>query len=270
MKHSANLLLKNKKLITFDATGTLFKMIGGVGQQYKETFTKHGIRHLLGTDETKPANMEKVIEENFRKSWVYMSKKYPCFGFPTRTSFDWWKELGTLTLEGAGYENKKEVTDKLFVELYNHFKTKEPWVLFPEVKDVLEELKKKGYVLGVVSNFDERLYPILDAFNIREYFVHNGNSLVVCSGEVGFEKPQQGVFMEALKRANISPDKTIHVGDDIEKDGIGPASLGISTFIIKRGVHPYMPFVEKNNIEQSQTTPYTTITSLSQLFDFIP
>jgi hypothetical protein len=45
----------------------------------------------------------------------------------------------------------------LFPSLYTRFMTKEGYTIFPDVVSTLDELQRRGFKMGVISNSDERL-----------------------------------------------------------------------------------------------------------------
>ena len=53
--------------------------------------------------------------------------------------------------------------DAHFDELFEVFRS-DAWAIFPETKGVLESLKEKDYKLGIISNFDSRVYDVMNAF----------------------------------------------------------------------------------------------------------
>ena len=56
-------------------------------------------------------------------------------------------------------------------------------------RDVLRKLKKRGLVLGVISNSDGRVRRLLKKFNLLDYF-----SVVIDSSIAGVEKPDKNIF----------------------------------------------------------------------------
>ena len=51
------------------------------------------------------------------------------------------------------------------------------------------------------------------------------------------EKPDRGIFEEALKQANVAPHESMHVGDSVDNDFFGAERLGIRALLINRGYH---------------------------------
>ena len=58
--------------------------------------------------------------------------------------------------------------DEFFEEVFARFAQAESWRLFPETLDVLKALKAcRGYELGIISNFDSRLFSVLRGLGSR-------------------------------------------------------------------------------------------------------
>ncbi len=102
-------------------------------------------------------------------------------------------------------------------------------VVIPGIKTVLEELKKSGKKLAVISNHpyrQESVEELLKKFGLRQYF-----DVVVVSSEVGFEKSPKDangtIFREAYSRLGIDPSRAIHVGDSHANDQQAPAKVGL-------------------------------------------
>jgi FMN phosphatase YigB (HAD superfamily) len=56
--------------------------------------------------------------------------------------------------------------DTIFDRLYLRFTSDEGYAIFPEVPSVLDELKRKGFKMGVISNSDERVSKWDNKFSI--------------------------------------------------------------------------------------------------------
>jgi putative hydrolase of the HAD superfamily len=118
--------------------------------------------------------------------------------------------------------------------LYGEFTQLSNYRAFPDVRPALERLRAAGLTLGVISNFEGWLEPLLDSLGITEYF-----DVRVISGVEGIEKPDPRIFLRALERAAMSPAESAYVGDNPLFD-IEPAeALGmLGVLIDRRGRHP--------------------------------
>jgi FMN phosphatase YigB (HAD superfamily) len=81
-----------------------------------------------------------------------------------------------------------------FDDLYDQFASPKTWQLFEETHSVLEYFKKKGYVVGMISNWDRRLLHLCEAFDIKKYFCGSlyFDKSILCSKKTGFNTGQNG------------------------------------------------------------------------------
>lgn len=103
------------------------------------------------------------------------------------------------------------------------------WHFFPEVEEVLTELRQDGYQLGIVSNADEGVEQIISWLELSEQV-----DTITYSQDVGVEKPDPRIFHIALQKAGISPKEAIHVGDRYDADIVGARAAGIAPVLIDR------------------------------------
>ena len=87
---------------------------------------------------------------------------------------------------------------------------------------VLEKLKQRGYILGVVSNSDGRIENAFKQAGLTSYF-----DFFIDSFNVGVEKPDPGIFRMATTRAMIDPHQAAYVGDLYAVDVVGARSAGL-------------------------------------------
>lgn len=87
---------------------------------------------------------------------------------------------------------------------------------------VLGELKKRGYILGVVSNSDGRIESAFQLAGLTSYF-----DFFIDSFLVGVEKPDPRIFRMAIERAGVDPSEAAYVGDLYPVDVLGARSAGL-------------------------------------------
>jgi putative hydrolase of the HAD superfamily len=92
----------------------------------------------------------------------------------------------------------------------------------PYVRETLEELARRGYVLGVVSNTDGRLKGLLDETGLAGHF-----RCIIDSAVVGVEKPDPAIFERALEDLGMTPSACAYVGDIYAVDIEGARRAGI-------------------------------------------
>lgn len=93
-----------------------------------------------------------------------------------------------------------------FVEYINALK---PYEIYPGVKDLLVELRAKGYKLGLASS-SKNAATVLERLGIASFF-----DAVVDGTMINNSKPDPEVFLLAAKKLNASPDECV-VFEDAE------------------------------------------------------
>ena len=119
--------------------------------------------------------------------------------------------------------------DRFFEEIYDLFRDSRGWMLFPETRQVLEVLHRNRFKLGIVSNFDSRLYSALKDLGI-DTLLH---SVTICS-EVGFAKPDPQIFGAALRTLGVRAERTLFTGDSLVDDFQAAQNAGLVSFLLDR------------------------------------
>jgi putative hydrolase of the HAD superfamily len=209
------------KVVFFDAVGTLFWVRGSVGEIYQQFAAKAGVQ----VDAT-------ALDQSFMKAF----RAAPRAAFPRVSStelpeleYAWWKTIAQNSFKGIGVFEQLGDFETFFRPLFDHFALADPWVVYPEVYDVLQGLQDKGVELGIVSNFDTRLHAVLKALALEPYF-----SSLTLSTQTGFAKPSVEVFQAALGKHHCSPLNAIHVGDDWAEDYQGAIAAGLKGIWLNR------------------------------------
>jgi putative hydrolase of the HAD superfamily len=112
-------------------------------------------------------------------------------------------------------------------ELFAHFSDPSTFVVFEGGRELLADLRGHGLKVGVVSNWSSRLPKLLGDLGLAEQI-----DFVLCSAVERLEKPDPQIFQKALRLAGVRPDEALHVGDDWEKDMLGPRRVGIRSILV--------------------------------------
>lgn len=95
----------------------------------------------------------------------------------------------------------------------------------PNVVETIRALDEAGLYLGVISDIDTReAHRILDRFGIDDAF--DG---LTTSEAVGYKKPDQRMFEDALDTSRIDPAAGLMVGDRYDHDMQGGTEAGLDT-----------------------------------------
>jgi putative hydrolase of the HAD superfamily len=98
---------------------------------------------------------------------------------------------------------------------------------YPGAAEVLAELKRRGFLLGSVTNRGfggDRFRQ-----DLRDAGLDCGWDSHSVSVEVGFLKPHQSIFKHALTALRVAPNEALMVGNSLREDVAGAASMGIYT-----------------------------------------
>lgn len=100
---------------------------------------------------------------------------------------------------------------------------------FPEVEGVLEELRRRGHRLAIVSNWDVSLHEVLDRTGLRPRV-----DVVVASAELGAQKPATAPFARALEELGVPAGEAMHAGDSVAEDVAGALAAGVRPVLVDR------------------------------------
>jgi len=133
--------------------------------------------------------------------------------------------------------------------------TQENWKLEEDAIPTLEELKEKGYSLGIVSNAgdDQDVQQLAKNFGITEYF-----DFILTSAACSYRKPHPRIYEIALSNWYYLPQEAVMVGDNLIADVRGAQQADLyGIWINRRADH---------NMEISEPIqPNASLSSLSEL-----
>ena len=212
---------KRPSVIFLDAVGTLFGVKGSVGEVYAEVAQQFGVEVSA-----------QVLHRSFVQSFRAAGR--PAFGALDRAQipakeFAWWQAIATNTFQQAGALEQFPDFGEFFAALYAHFATDAPWVVYPDVRSTLERWQRMGVTLGILSNFDSRLYSVLQALDLATFFAS-----ITISTEVGAAKPDARIFAIALQKHDCLPNAAWHVGDSFEEDYQAAKAAGMRGIWLRR------------------------------------
>jgi len=157
----------------------------------------------------------------------------PPLAFPNAASKEiktlehaWWKDLVRRVFAPYGRFAR---FDDYFAELFAYFGKADSWSLFPETLETLSALKKRGLTLAVISNFDSRLFDILQGLGVAPSF-----ESIVISSRAGHAKPEPEIFRRALALRGAKAEEALHIGDSPEKDAAGARNAGLTGVLLDR------------------------------------
>jgi putative hydrolase of the HAD superfamily len=148
------------------------------------------------------------------------------------------RAAGWVTSEGREVERWRRIVSAAladlpdpgacFSELYEHFARAGSWAVNPDAANVLHELAARGVVFGLASNYDSRLFRVLDGLPelrpVRER--------VVVSSAVGHRKPAAQFFQAVADLMTCDPGQIAFVGDDYANDYLGAREFGFPAVLL--------------------------------------
>ena len=208
-------------VVFFDAAGTLFHIKGSVADVYLHYAEPYGI---------KPSpELKQAVNAAFRQA--FQDAPPPAFAVKKIEELKqcerlWWFDIVHAVFYRVGMF---EGFDEYFDEVFEAFSGGKHWALYPETLPVLEELKSKGFELGIISNFDTRLFSILDELSLREHF-----DSITISSLAQAAKPATQIFTFALNQHVIDPEEALHVGDSVREDVEGAKQAKLKALLLDR------------------------------------
>ncbi|MEO0457500.1 MAG: HAD-IA family hydrolase [Cyanobacteria bacterium P01_A01_bin.114] len=213
--------MSKPRVIFLDAVGTLFGVKGSVGQVYSDFAKRFGVVAAVND-----------VDRAFYKSF----KTAPAMAFPTAPKTDvphleylWWKKVAQQTFARLELLPKFTDFETFFTEVYQHFATADPWLLYPDTMSSIARWQRQDIELGIISNFDSRLHSVLTALDLIGKF-----QSVTISTEVGVAKPDSLIFITALQKHQAAATEAWHIGDSYDEDFLGAQSAGLKGIWIKR------------------------------------
>ncbi|NWU63767.1 HDHD3 protein, partial [Pterocles burchelli] len=220
------------RLLTWDVKDTLLRLRQPVGDSYAAEARAHGVR-------VQP----EALGRSFQEAYGAQSRRFPNYGQDQGlSSRQWWLDVVKQTFRLAGVR-EDGVLALIAENLYRDFCSAQNWEVLPGASETLRRCCQRGFHMGVVSNFDNRLENILRQCDLRHHF-----EFVLTSEEAGFAKPDGRIFKKALQRVGVSPEQAAHVGDDYTRDYRAARAVGMHSFLLRAGGHGEGPEVPPEHV----------------------
>jgi putative hydrolase of the HAD superfamily len=198
-------MLDDIKAVTLDAAGTLLEPWPSVGDIYARVAEECGIGPVSAGE----------LNRRFGKAWK------------AKQGFDYsriaWRKLVEQTFLGLALK------PAFFDHLYDEFAQPRCWRVYDDVGPALEKFRARGLKLAVISNWDERLRPLLTQIGLAPYF-----DAIVISAELGIHKPAPAIFAHAAEALQTGPHAILHVGDSPDEDLRGAQAAGFQAALLER------------------------------------
>ncbi len=200
------------KAVIFDAEGTLLHIHPSVGAVYARVLSDFGYQ-------VEPFE----IDHRIRKLWPTFRNYFA--DFSRRGCLQAWRRIFCETVSPWVNGERRE---ELFRETYEAFARPEAFRLAPGTKEALEFLHAQGIKTAILSNWDERLFRLLEAFGLSGAFER---VLVAC--ELGVGKPSPEAFRLACEALGVRPEEALMVGNDPRDDFEGARRAGLKAWLYR-------------------------------------
>ncbi|ETI67095.1 HAD family hydrolase [Neobacillus vireti] len=187
------------KAVLFDLDGTLLNRDASVERFIDNQYER--FKNLLGHI-PKELYTSKFIELDSR-GYVWKDKVYQ-------------QLIAELNIKGITWES---LLQDYLIEFKNHC------VSFPNLIRMLEALKSKSILLGIITNGRGQFqFDNIVALGIEKYF-----EAILISEWEGMKKPNPEIFEKEIKQLNVLANESVYVGDHPENDIKAARKVGMKT-----------------------------------------
>jgi len=209
------------RVVFFDAAETLFHVNGSVADIY--------LRHAVQFGYQPRPESIRLITEAFRRA--FHDAPPPVFAATESAQIKqserlWWFDVVHNVFYRVGMFER---FDEFFEHVFDVFADPASWKLFPDVLPTLGQLRSLGLELGIVSNFDSRLFNVLRGLSIADLF-----DTITISSLAHAAKPSPKIFELALEQHAVEPGEAMHVGDSVRDDVEGATKAGLRAVLLTR------------------------------------
>ncbi|MCH2182654.1 MAG: HAD-IA family hydrolase [Mariniblastus sp.] len=200
--------------ILFDAVGTIIYPDPDVLAVYHRLGQQHGSQLAKDVVESRFKRLRRTV---FQSELTGDSTQQDLSRFEFPSSQQGEKKLWQDLVQHL-FSDISE-TEPLFDQLWQHFADPDHWRVYQDVPECWASLQQAGIAIGVASNFDNRLEPILAGLGLNDLA-----SQVFHSAQLGFRKPDLR-FYRAIE-ATWPSSSILMVGDDYLNDYLAPRLCG--------------------------------------------
>ena len=209
------------RVVFFDAADTLFHVQGSVA----EIYLRHAVEYGFSQKPDSLVAIRHAFSRAFREA------PPPVFAAtePARIKQSerlWWFDIVHHVFYRVGMFER---FDEFFDHVFRVFEDHRSWRLFPETASTLTRLKARNLELGIISNFDSRLFTVMRGLGIADAF-----DTVTISSLAHAAKPAPRIFQIALEKHAVDPEETLHIGDSLRDDVEGATKAGLHAALLDR------------------------------------
>ena len=206
--------LTGVRAVLFDAVGTVVSPSPPVAAAYAQAAERFGLRAA-----------EEEVDWRFRAAFARQEAIDARNGWRTDEA----RERGRWRAIVAEVFPDADDGEGLFDALWRHFADPAHWAAFDDVTACWRTLADRGLIVGLASNFDERLGGI-----VRGLSPLAGCRHVFTSSGLGWRKPAREFFDSIAAALRLPPREIVLVGDDLDNDYRGARQAGWQTVLLQR------------------------------------
>ncbi|MHA1944259.1 MAG: HAD family hydrolase [Candidatus Thorarchaeota archaeon] len=199
--------LPKVRAILFDLSGTLTNHSRGILDVHRETAVSAGF------------DMSQITEAQLKETHESMDVHFKKYISENDVGIHWgedpedWLELNRLFMESLGFT---DVSDEQLREMEGYWKETlaSNWELMIEgARETLEELQRRGYILGICTRRDNNPEQLL-----KDWGIHQLISTIQYSMVPGYAKPSPFTLLIAADEIRINPRFCAYVGNLVNAD----------------------------------------------------
>lgn len=209
------------RVVFFDAADTLFHVKGSVAEIY--------LRHAVQFGFTHTPDSLVAIQRAFSRAFAEAPPPVFAVTDPAKLKQSerlWWFDIVHNVFYRVGMFQR---FDEFFEQVFQVFEDPQSWQLYPETIATLARLRERDLELGIVSNFDSRIFPVMRGLGIDRMF-----ETVTISSLAQAAKPAPKIFQVALDKHALDPNEALHVGDSFREDVEGAKRAGVHAVLLDR------------------------------------
>ena len=249
---ATNLGRPSTRAVFFDLAGTLIKVRGGIGAQYSAIARDYGVEAdaaaidvafpgAFASADSRRGTDPQILADSRRGADPQRADSRRFHGVSAEVASlekGFWKEVVRLVFAEAGGlgQFRDGQFDRYFDRLFDYFATSAGWTIYPDVVPVLGDLKRRGFILGLITNFDHRVFTLVDALELACFI-----DSITIPALAGAAKPERAIFGYALARHGLQASEAVQVGDSIRDDVEGACAAGLRGVLVDRrgrSTHP--------------------------------
>ncbi len=217
-------LLAAVRVVYFDLVGTLIRPRESIGMQYAAQARRHG------AERADPDRLGAAFSAAMRRSppMVISAGSVSAVAAEERR---WWRGLVLGVVESGGLSDVLDGArfESFFEDLYEHFTTRDAWDAYPDAAPALARLHASGLGVGLITNYDTRVYRVLDAVGLSEWL-----DSITIPADAGVAKPSPGIFSRALSAHGVTAAEAAYIGDSPGDDYAGSVAAGMTAILLDR------------------------------------